>query len=273
MIPPVSRKFNYIYVSLAVLSSIFNASCVNFKNIPYFKNLPDSVSMSSVDKMEFKNPIIQPDDIVNINIQALDPTVNQLINNFNVSVPSTGGSAVSNLAQPQTISGYLVDKNGEVNMPFLGKIKLEGLTTLQAKENIQESISKYITDPVVSVRFANYKITVLGEVARPSSYILPNEKVTILDAISLAGDLTIFGKRENILLIRERNNQHVSVRLNLNSKDILKSPYFYLQPNDVVYVEPNRAKIANSDGRQLRYTGVLVSTLSIILVFLARTLK
>ena len=266
-------KLNVSVRLLILISVLINSSCVNFKNIAYFKNLPDSTTIvNQLGESSFKNPIIRPDDIININVQALDPSISQLINNGNIVAPAFGTSVVSNINQNQVVSGYLVDKNGEVEMPFIGKNKLEGMTSLEARRLIEDSLSNYIKNPIVAVRFVNYKVSIIGEVARPSTYIIPSEKLTLLEAIALAGDLTIYGKRENILLIRERDGRKVTVRLNLNSKDILNSPYFYLQPNDVVYVEPNKAKIANSDGRQLRYLGIATSVLSIILVFLIRVI-
>ncbi len=262
-----------IFSLLLVVIFFSISSCVSFKKVAYFRNLPDSATVSRLAMPPFASPVIKSDDLLNINIQSLDPSISQLINSANVVMPALGASSAYVSNQTQLVSGYLVDKNGEIEIPFLGKIKLEGLTSIEAREYIKNGLSKYIKDPIVSVRFVNFKITVLGEVARPSTYLIPSEKISLLDAISLAGDLTIYGKRDNVMLVRAREGYNDVIRLNLNSKDILTSPYFYLQPNDLVYVEPNRAKIANSDGRQFRYLGIVTSILSIVLVFLIRVLK
>ena len=261
------------YIVLLFLSGVFNESCVNYKSIPYFTNLNDSTRVTQLGETIFKSPIIRPDDILNISIQTLEPNIDQLVNSGNIIVSGVGNSITPNNNQGQSISGYLVDKNGEISFPYLGRIKIEGLTTIQARELLISSLSKYLKDPIVSVRFVNFKITVLGEVARPSAYSIATEKVSVLDAIGLAGDLTIHGKRENVLLIRKRGDVNISARLNLNSKDILSSPYFYLEPNDVLYIEPNRIKIANSDERQIRYFSVATSTLTVILLFIIRIIK
>jgi len=261
------------YIVLLFLSGVFNESCVNYKSIPYFTNLNDSSRVTELGETIFKNPIIRPDDILNISIQTLEPNVDQLINSGNVTVSGVGSSVAQNLNQAQSISGYLVDKNGEISFPYIGKLKIDGLSTIQARDLLVTSLSKYLKDPIVSVRFANFKVTILGEVARPAAYTIATERVSILDAIGLAGDLTIYGKRENILLIRKRGDVNISTRLNLNSKDILSSPYFYLEPNDVLYIEPSRVKIANSDEKQIRYFSVATSTLTVILLFIIRIIK
>src|SRR5690606_16855091 len=124
--------------------------------------------------------------------------------------------------------GFLVDHEGFIEYPILGKIKIGGLSKEQAKQELQKHLQIYLKDPVVNIRFQNYRITVIGEVTRPSTFVLPSERTNILTAIGMAGDLTIFGKRENVLLIREEDGVRTMVRLNLNNKDVLNSPYFYL---------------------------------------------
>ena len=172
------------YIVLLFLSGVFNESCVNYKSIPYFTNLNDSTRVTQLGETIFKSPIIRPDDILNISIQTLEPNIDQLVNSGNIIVSGVGNSITPNNNQGQSISGYLVDKNGEISFPYLGRIKIEGLTTIQARELLISSLSKYLKDPIVSVRFVNFKITVLGEVARPSAYSIATEKVSVLDAIS-----------------------------------------------------------------------------------------
>jgi len=147
---------------------------------------------------------------------------------------------------------------------------VQGKTTDSVREEIKTKAATYYKDPVVNVRFANFKITVLGEVNKPSTYVMPNEKVTLLDALGAAGDLTIYGKRENVLLIRDNNGKKEFVRLNLNQSNIFSSPYFYLHQGDVVYVEPNKSKVSSTDFAQVKRISILASVLSLLIVAVSR---
>ena len=173
----------------------------------------------------------------------------------------------------QSTNGYLVNSAGEVELPFIGKIKLSGLTTSQAQDTIRKAADKLFNSPIVNVRYANFKITILGEVNRPSTYVMPSEKVTLFDAIGLAGDLTIYGKRNNVLLVRDSaNDNRQLVRLDLDSKNIIGSPYFFLQPNDLIYVEPNKNRVVSTDVQQSRVI-IIVSTAISVLSFILSRIK
>lgn len=216
----------------------------------------------------FKSPVIKPDDLLNITVQTIDPEITALLNSAN-AVTQTVGSAAS--LQAQTVSGYLVDKNGEVELPFVGKLKLSGYTTVEARDVVRTAMQQFVKNPIVNIKFSNFKVTVMGEVARPATYIMPTEKVTLFDALSQAGDLTIYGRRENVLVIRDTlDNQKNMIHLNLNSKEIISSPYFYLQPNDVVYVEPGESKAASLDMARTRNIAILASVLSLLIVVATR---
>lgn len=240
-------------------------SCKVNQSIPYFHDLPDTSKPTLAKTVSFKNPVIQPDDLLSITIQTIDNTfTNTTVNTTNAN--SSTGTATGTPVP----SGYLVNKDGIVVLPFVGKIKLSGLTITQAQDAIQQAADKYFNDPIVNVRYANFKITVLGEVGRPSSFVMPNEKVTIFDAIGMAGDLTIYGRRDNVLLLRDTaNDNRQMVRLNLNSKNIVSSPYFYLQPNDMIYVEPNKNRIASTDVQRSRTIALIGISISIITLMLA----
>ena len=243
-------------------------SCTAYKNIPYFADFPDTAHKTTVKTVLFQSPIIKPDDLLSITIETVDADITRLLNSANSVAQASDVPASAN---QQTIPGYLVDKNGEIELPFVGKIKLEGYTTIQARDTITAAISQYIKNPIVNIKFANFKVTVLGEVLKPSTYIMPTEKVTVFDALGQAGDLTIYGRRENVLVIRDTlNNQKNMVHLNLNSKNVMSSPYFYLQPNDVVYVEPNKAKAASTDAARNRMITITASVVSLLIVFFAR---
>lgn len=250
-----------------LLFAILLGSC-SVKNIVYFNDLPaDSLKVMKAGA-DFTEPVIQADDILSITIQTLDPTTSSVVNQAE-AVQAVGASSASNVGN-QVISGFLVDKDGYVHMTLLGKVKVLGLTTYQARELITKKASEFYRNPTVQVRFANYKITVLGEVMRPAAYTVPNEKVTVLDALGLAGDLTIYGKRENVLLVREENGKKAMVRLNLNDSDIFQSPYYYLRQNDVIYVEPGKAKAAANNAARTQTYAIIGSSLSLLIVLLTR---
>src|SRR5690606_36116850 len=168
---------------------------------------------------------------------------------------------------------YLVDENGYVDFPLIGSTKLSGLTKIEAKNLLIEKLNEHVKQPIVGIRFLNFKVTVLGEVNNPSSFIIPNDNVNILEALGLAGDLTVFGKRENVLLIREKENVRTTVRLNLNDKEILNSPYFWLQQNDIIYIEPDKARVAQADIKRsnLQFAVAIgTSLISIVTLLLTR---
>ncbi len=240
-------------------------SCVGHKKIPYFRDVQNTSSVK-IEEYAYSEPLIQPDDILSITIQTIDPQTSAIMTQSS-TVPSVGSSSANTIGN-QVISGYLVDKEGIVDLPMIGKVKLMGLSTFKARDFIREKAAAFYKNPTVQVRFANFKITVLGEVAKPATYTLPNERVSVLDVIGLAGDLTIFGKRDNILLIRESAGQKEFVRLNLNSTDLIKSPYFYLKQNDVLYIEPNKAKVAVTNVARTQAFTLIASTISLIIIFI-----
>jgi len=187
-------------------------------------------------------PKIQQNDILTVVVTAADPKVTVPFNPL--SSMSTGNmtQAVDLALRPT----YTVDNNGDITLPMLGKVHVEGLTRVQAIEKIRLELSVYIKDPGVNINFNNFRVSVLGEVAKPGSFIMPTERVTVLEALGMAGDLTIRGVRHNVLLIREIDGQKTMHRLDLTQKTTLNSPYYYLAQNDVIYVEPNKAQINNS---------------------------
>lgn len=247
-------------VSIVTLTS----SCVSNKKIAYFQDI-QSVNQAKLENaIAFTEPIIQSDDILSINIFTLNPQSGAIVNQA-ASNNVLGGGA-NNAVAAQQVIGFLVDRNGDVELSLIGKIKVSGLTTYQARELIREKAAAVYKEPNVQLRFANFKVSVLGEVNSPSAYTLPNEKVTILDALSLAGDLTIYGRRENVLVIRDNNGKKEFARLDLSSSEIFNSPYYYLKQNDVVYVEPNKRKVSASNSAQIQTIGVIASVISVIVL-------
>ncbi|RYF14502.1 MAG: hypothetical protein EOO42_17820, partial [Flavobacteriales bacterium] len=225
---------------LFLFSSLFT-SCVSNKKIAYFQDIQTVNQAKLENAITFTEPVIQSDDILSISIFTLSPQSGAVVNQA-ASTPLLGGNAATASAQQQT-TGFLVDKNGDIELALIGKIKVAGLTTYQARELVRKKVSTFYKEPTVQLRFANFKVSVLGEVNAPSTYTLPNEKVSILDALSLAGDLTIYGRRENVLIVRDNEGKKEFARLDLNSSNIFNSPFYYLRQNDVVYVEPNKRKV------------------------------
>lgn len=263
------KLFNSSIGLLTIVIFCF-ASCSTSKNVAYFTDLPDSAKVYNIVSAPFNNPLIKPDDLLLVNIQTLDPEANALFTAGNTPVAAVGANNIS-MSGNQLTAGHLVDKNGDINLPVLGKIKVAGYTTQQARDTIEAHVNKFYTTSTVDVRFNNFKITVIGEVERPSTFIVPNEEVTILDALGMAGDLTIYGKRENVLLIRkDSGNVKKLVRLDLSSKDIINSPYFYLKQGDVIYVEPNKAKVVASDAYRTRNIAIAASVVSLLIVIASR---
>ncbi len=258
------RFSGFCFHLFLIVTVVFTlSSCATNKRISYFQDFPDTARIAiALKTIPFKNPVIKPDDVLSITIETIDNAVTSPVNTTN-----------SSAAGAQSTNGYLVNSSGEVELPFIGKIKLSGLTTSQAQDTIYKAAEKLFNSPVVNVRYANFKITVLGDVGHPSTFVMPSEKVTIFDAIGLAGDLTIYGKRENVLLIRDSaDNNRQMVRLDLNSKNIISSPYFYLQPNDLIYVEPNKNRVISTDAQQGR-TLAIVSTSIAVLAFILSRIK
>lgn len=266
-----SGSYLVYLLMLVYISNVFS-SCSSPKNITYFQDVPDTIQQKIVNQATYLTPKIQVDDILQISIQTLDANSSALFNQqAGNGFPATGITSVSGQAtQPANTNGYLVDADGNVMLPLLGKVYVKGKTTSDVRTQIQLKAAEYYKEPVVNVRFANFKITVLGEVTRPGTYVMPNEKVTLLDAIGMAGDLTIYGKRENILLVRDADGKKEFVRFNLNESKVFSSPYFYLQQGDMVYIEPNKSKVASTDATQVRRIAIFTSVLTLLVVIASR---
>lgn len=261
-----NKFFNFIcLIALFILSS-----CGSTKNVPYFQDISLDPTSELEHTAKFTEPVIQSDDILSISIFITDPNTNMIVNQAATQAISTSTGSVSTLAATPPTSGFLVDKNGEIDLSIVGKVKVSGLTTYQARDLIKEKSAVVYANPNVQVRFANFKVTILGEVARPASYVIPNEKVSVLDALGLAGDLTIYGRRENVTLIRDNGGKKEFARLNLNSKEIFNSPYYYLRQNDVLYIEPNKGKAASRNAARTQTFALVGTALSVLIALITR---
>jgi polysaccharide export outer membrane protein len=265
----INYTSNKISSFIIILTIVLLSSCGSTKNVPYFQNVSVSDSSSLPAAAEFHEPTIQPDDILSISIYTIDPTTSMVVNQLGTQ--AFGSAQVSPSANNNPSSnGFLVDKNGEIQISVIGKIKLSGLTTFQARDAIQKLAADSYNAPNVQVRYANFKVTVLGEVSKPATYTVPNEKVTVLDALGLAGDLTIYGKRENVMLIRAQDGKKQYARLNLNSTELFNSPFFYLKQNDVLYVEPSKGKAATLNASRTQTLALIGTALSVLVVLFSR---
>ncbi|MDA9128012.1 polysaccharide biosynthesis/export family protein [Flavobacteriaceae bacterium] len=244
----------YIKYLSYILISIFAVGCATKKDIVY--NLESGVR--SIEQ-EFRNISIDYGDVLDINISSLNPE--------SVAMFKRNAGNVQANVQPEILKlqGYLVDQAGFIEFPILGKVKAVGLSTSDLANEIKEGVSIYVKNPTVNVRLANYKITLLGEVARPGTYTVLEERIDILQAIGLAGDLTINADRRNVKLLRRTDNKVEDISLNLIEGDLLSSPYYYLKQNDVLYFAPNTAKIKSSG--LIGNVGTVATVLSLLLSF------
>ena len=240
-------------------------SCVNTKKATYFNGMSDSVIHSAIASLE---PVIQKNDLLSISITSMNADASKLFNTPNISTlqasTSVGGNAIA--------SGYLVDQDGDIKFPVLGRIKAAGFTKKALADAITKNLadSKQLYDPIVTIRYLNYKVTILGEVAHPTVVNVPDEKITLLEALGLAGDLTIYARKDNVMILRVAENGDKVVKyVNLNSNDLLTSPYFYLKSNDVVYVEPNKSRVA-STSRANQLLPAIFAGLSLAVIALDR---
>lgn len=225
---------------IAFISSLFLfASCSYNKQLAYFRSTNDTTV--TIGQHDFE-PVIQTGDILFVGVNSLDPMSSALFNFSTTGTSSAPGIQSANTLPPNTTLGILVSSDGSIELPKIGKISARGKTKEQLRSSLIVALQPYLKEPVVTIRFMNYRVTVLGEVNRPGMLPILNERVSVLEALGLAGDLTMYGNRNNILLIHENNGMKVTKRLTLNDYSIFSSPYYYLQSNDVIYVEPNKAK-------------------------------
>ncbi|TYP75168.1 polysaccharide biosynthesis/export family protein [Aquimarina intermedia] len=263
-------KFQSILLLLVVITALF--SCKAPTDVVYFQDTKDLEQIKSDNSF---TRVFKVDDIISIlvsatNMEAARPFNLMQGSSLNImseasdTTPSNGSGST---AEPT----YLIDEQGNIDFPVLGKLKVAGMTRVEVKEMLQEKLKIYIKDPIVNVRLKNFKITIIGEINRPGSYTIPNERVTIIEALGLAGDMTITGKRTNVMVIRENDGVNTYHRVDLTSKNIFDSPVYFLAQNDVLYVEPNNAQQkrsrtnSNTLGIVLSVVGVILTSLNLII--------
>ena len=248
---------------LSVIISLLLIACTSPKKVAYIQN---SGIFDEDNSAYLYDAHIMPKDVLTITVNTINPEASQPFN-LVVSPTLTNASNGQTIGSSRAMQTYLVGNDGTINFPVLGTIKVGGLSKVECEKLIHDAILPYMNvseNPVVTVRMANYKISVLGEVARPGVFAVSNEKINIFEALAQAGDLTVYGVRSRVKLIREDDNGKKKIyTLNLNDANIISSPCYYLQQNDVIYVEPNKVKARNSSVGQT--TSIMLSSIGILI--------
>ncbi len=233
-------------------------SCTSQKSMTYFRDI-NSESADSINAYfhQASEPTIVKGDQLLITVSALDP---EAATPFNLPAISYMSGQSTTINTTPTVQYYIVDIDGNINFPVFGTLHVEGLKKSEVIAMLEERLSKSLNDPVVTLRFLNYYVTVMGEVNKPGRYNSTNERMTLLDALGLAGDLTAYAERHNILITRENDGKLEFQRINLNSDELFKSPFYYLQQNDVIYVSPNKVRAISAQNLSLYFS--MISTLA-----------
>lgn len=253
---------------LLLVSSIVFASCTTTNKVAYFQNSQDTTYKQTVKNVEAP---LESNHFLKISVSSKSDKASAIFNPF---PPVADDKTANGKADGDKYVGYLIDNEGNIEMPVLGKIRARGRTKTELKDFITNEIlaQKLLIDPIVDIRLLNFEVTVLGEVASPAVISVPSEKISLVKALGMAGDITIYGKKDNVLLIREENGVRKTRHINLNSSDFLNSEYYYLHPNDVVYVEPNKTKVSIS-GRSQQVLPLVLTSLSILVFVIDRVIQ
>ena len=250
------KDIRHLLLALLVLLTV--SSCVSRKEIAYFQDMSEMESAVDASKTALK---IQPNDMLTITVSAANMEAVQPFNLPLTTAPRLGGNGtVSGNMQLQT---YLVDSEGNIEYPLLGTIHIAGKTRQELLAYLKEEISAYVQDPIINIQIVNFQVTVLGEVNRPGTFTVPDERLSLTKALGLAGDLTIYGRRDNVLVIRETGETKEYKYVDLTDSDLLNSDFYYLQQNDVVYVEPNSAQMQGASYN--RNASVYISIASVLI--------
>jgi polysaccharide export outer membrane protein len=259
------------FVPLALFLYLLCA-CSAPKGITYFQDLDDPNKKPAALKYNQYVPKICTGDLLTITVSALDPAA---VAPFNLPVVTFAKqteqmfNGTKEIGSSQAMQTYTVDSDGSINFPVIGKVQLAEKTKREAVDLLQNKISELVKEPIVNIQIINYKVTVIGEVLKPGSYPVNSDRVTVLDAIGMANDLTIYGNRENVKVIRDNNGKQDVVTFDLTKSDFFSSPYFYLQQNDIVYVEPNdkrkkQSRYSQTDQVDLSVITAITSSISVI---------
>ena len=257
-----------VLMGLITLTTLLG-SCGNMRTLTYMQGSFDTAKLSQVN---FPEPIIQKGDLLSIIVYSDNPEATKLYNQTLInSGPSTagaqsGGAGESPGGSSPTAPGYLVDENGNIEMQGIGLVHIDSLTRRALKDTLDHRLAPYLTNPYYTIRFLNRHYTMLGEVGKPGIYAITGDRVNLLEALGAAGDMTFFGRRDNVLVIRETNGQRQFARLDLTKPEIIVSPYFYLQQNDVIIFEANKKKVAANDQTTVRNVSLAATVISVFAI-------
>jgi len=250
---------------VVVLAAMF-FSCANKQEVVYYQNIEEVALAQKASSYEVK---IQADDLLSIIVSAEDQEIAAPFNLMSVRMAST--TNLSAIGGQESMQLYLVDATGAIDFPVLGKLQIGGLTRTEVLSLFKEKIGRYIKNPIINIRITNFKVSLQGEVNAPGSYTINSERITLIEALALGKDLTIYGKRDNLLIIREVNGVKSFNRVDITKADFINSPFYYLAQNDVVYVEPNKPRVnASAVGPN---TGVLISITSLLITLVTLILR
>lgn len=235
-------------------------SCTSEKKLVYFQG-----QLNNSETNKNYNPVFHTDDLLSITVIGQDEST---VKPFNLPIQNFNSSIGGYTSGAPTAPGYLIDSNGNIEFPVVGQVKIAGLSRTKAIELLKNELKPYLNNPTIIIRVLNFKVTVLGEVKTPGTFTIPNERVTLPEALGIAGDLLITAKRKTIKVIRDVDGKKSEYTVDLTSKDLFNSPVYYLNQNDLIYVEPNRAKI-NSSVVNPANAGIVISAVSLIITVLA----
>lgn len=262
------RNCILIYVPVLLLFSGVFCSCGNTRHLIYMQGKFDTTKLSQV---QSSDPVIQKGDLLSIIVYSDNPQATAIYNQALVTasgaMAGNGSSTVSIGGGSPTTPGYLVNEKGNIEFQGLGTLHIVGLTRAQLTDTLNDRLRGFLKNPYYTIRFLNYRFTMLGEVNKPAIYTIPGDRVNILEALAMAGDMTFYGRRDNVLIIRENDGKREFARLDLTKPEIMASPYFYIQQNDVVVFEPTKKKVIANDQvtiRDISIATAIVSTLAIL---------
>jgi len=255
------KHFSIYKLVLPILSVFLLFSCASKKDVVYYQGI-DGLDMTN--KSASYEIVIQPDDLLMIIVSAEDPEIVAPFNLKSITIQSPG--KLDSPAGQQTMQLYLVDANGFIDFPVLGKLKISGLSRSEVLQLLHDKIATYVKNPIINLRIMNFKVSVQGEVNAPGTYTVASERITLIEALAMAKDLTIYGKRNNVLIIREINGVKSYNRVDITNANFINSPFYYLAQNDVIYVEPNKNRI---NGAAIgANTGVIISISSLLITLI-----
>lgn len=257
----IALRLSFLFGAILLLTS-----CASREKIVYYQNVED-VLLKETNETKFETKF-RADDLLMIIVSAEDIQAAAPFNLVNSMTTNPNNPAGSGQMQQQL---YLVDSNGNIEFPVLGTIKIAGKTKAEAVQLLTQEIGQYIHNPIINLRIMNYKVTVQGEVNKPGVHNINSERLTLTEAIALSGDMTVYGKRDNVLVIREIDGKRIPIRVDMTKADFMSSPYYYLNQNDIVYVEPNKTRVNSSVVGPNLSLGL--SALSLLVTIIALSIK